>query len=120
MAEHSPLRDACEEIADTLTVAGLPTNTNPDRVGPRQAAIFPTGITFDRLGGDEFTLTVDVYALANNRDTQPVVMDTLWSALAIVRRVYEAPEAEAVTFELPAGVQLPGLRIPLTLTVTKE
>lgn len=118
MAEHTPFRDAVEEVADQLTLAGLPTSADPDRVGPGQAAILPTGITFEGMG-DDFTMAVDLYVLANNRDRQPVVIDALWKALAIVRRVYEAPEAEAVTFETPQA-RLPGLRIPLTLSVTKE
>lgn len=120
MAAHSPLRDACEEVADTLTEAGLYTSADPDRVGPRQAAVFPTGVEFDRMDPDTFTLTVDLYVLAGNRDSQPVAMDILWTSLATVRSIFEAPTAEAVTFETPARVKLPGLRIPLTLAVTKE
>ena len=93
---------------------------DPAKVRAGAATVFPVSLTYDRFSRSDFDLDCEVYVLANNRDTALAVMDTLHSALSIVRDVYDAPTAEAVTFELPASVQVPGLRIPLTLHITKE
>lgn len=115
---HSPLRAALEEVAATLTRAGLHTSADPSKGKAGAAIIFPTAIRFVTL--DAFHLDAEVYALGNNRDGQLAVTDQLWTALAVVRDCFDVTEGEAVTFELSQGVKLPGLRIPLTLHITKE
>lgn len=103
-----------------LTDAGLACTADPAKVRAGQATLFPTTITYSTASREDFTLDLEVYVIANNRDSQLVVMDTLHAALTTVRTIFDAPSAEAVTFELPGSVQVPGLRIPLTLHITKE
>ncbi|PMQ21371.1 hypothetical protein [Glutamicibacter arilaitensis] len=111
--------DALQEIADTLSAAGVNATVEPDRLEVPGALVNPGVIEFDHLDKETYSATVEVYLVTSDRGAVETLND-LQHLLAKTKAVYGFSTATPATLSAsnhsPDG--LPALLLELPVTIT--
>ena len=122
---RSPLYgDVLEEFLDQLRAVGINAEQDPARLGKlgKGALIaYPMQMTYDRLNGPDYTMTVEAFIVTGDKPSKDALND-LGTILELVRSVYPVRDVYPDTVQLTNFNRdaLPALRITLELSVTEE
>ncbi|NUL43737.1 hypothetical protein F7P69_00780 [Cellulosimicrobium funkei] len=114
--------DALQEIQDALRSGGIRATLDGSKVQLPGVLIVPGVATYDRLNGEDYSATVELWLLVGDKGIVQS-LNQLSDLLEQVREVYEIHEVEPLTLSLPnsGGPDgLPALRTELNLNITKE
>lgn len=111
--------DALTDTQESLRSAGIKASLDGSKVQLPGVLIVPGVATYDRLSGEDYTATVELWLLVGDKGIVQS-LNELDDLLAQVRTVFEVYEVEPLTLTLPDKPGLPALRTELTLEITQE
>lgn len=111
--------DALQEIADTLTAAGITATIELATLEVPGALVTPGTLSFDHLDRETYSATVEVYLCTSDRGAVETLND-LQRLVAKAKDVYGFVDAVPVKLQAPnhSPDGLPALLVTLEVTIT--
>lgn len=113
------IKEALQEIVDTLEGAGIPTVVDGGKIIPPGVIVVPGQIQFPTLAGDSFDMEFNLFLITRDNAGNAEVWDGLQDLLQKVRSVYQI--SEAIPINKPnssTSNPAPALLVTLNLTIS--